>query len=164
MTILKEQIRCDKLLTIISKALKVGYKDPDTNQIVKTDIGTPQGSVLSPLLANVVLHEMDKYIMEEVVEKNTIGKRRRTNPEYNKIAVVRDPRKKYYHEVTPEERREALNKLSNPGPLRTIPRMDPLDPNYRRAMYVRYADDFVILFEGPKETALTIKEDVGNFL
>ena len=158
MEIIRKEISCDKMITIISKSLKVGYRDPKTKKIVKTEIGTPQGSVLSPLLANIVLHEMDKYIMEQIVSKNTIGKRRKTNPEYNRIAVVRDPRKKYYHEATPEQRAEALNKL------RTIPRMDTSDPNYRRTMYVRYADDFVVLYEGPKDMTLKFKENIRDFL
>jgi hypothetical protein len=158
MEIIKKEISCDKMITIISKSLRVGYKDPKTKEIAKTDIGTPQGSVLSPLLANVVLHEMDKYITEQIVSKNTLGKRRKTNPEYNKIAVIRDPRKKYYHEATPEQREEALKKL------RTIPRMNTSDPNYRRTMYVRYADDFVILYEGPKDATIRFKENIRNFL
>jgi group II intron reverse transcriptase/maturase len=157
--LLKKDIKCDKLLAVILKSLKGGYQDPDTKgRIVKTEIGTPQGSVVSPLLANIVLHELDKYVMEEIVATNTVGRRRRTNPVYNKIAVIRDPRKKYSYEATPQERKDALDLM------RRVPRMDPYDPNYRRAMYVRYADDFVVLFEGPKAEAEIIKQKIGSFL
>jgi hypothetical protein len=48
--------------------------------------------------------------------------------------------------------------------MRDIPRMDVNDPNYRRSMYIRYADDFVYLYEGPKIEALKIKETIKIFL
>lgn len=45
-----------------------------------------------------------------------------------------------------------------------IPRMDPQDPNYRRSMYIRYADDFVFLLEGPKSEALEIQNIIKKVL
>nr|QBM31539.1 hypothetical protein [Arthrobotrys musiformis] len=153
--LLERQIKCDKILTIIKKTLSVGYKDPINKQITKTDIGTPQGSVLSPLLANIVLHELDKFVHDIIIPENHRGTRRKTNPMYNKIISVRDTNNP---NSTKEEREKAL-KLC-----RTIPRNDPLDPNYRRSLFLRYADDFVFLFEGPKHEAQLIKEKITKFL
>ncbi|KAH0602352.1 uncharacterized protein H6S33_008827 [Morchella sextelata] len=48
--------------------------------------------------------------------------------------------------------------------MRTLPRMDPYDKDFRRTMYIRYADDFVILFEGPKSEIADIKEKIKTFL
>lgn len=158
MNLLKERITCEKFLHLVKKSLRAGYKDPLTNKIVKPEIGTPQGSVLSPLLVNIVLHELDKYITLDLIPSNHKGIRRRNNPSYDKIAVLRDPRKPYFHKISSQERELALSKL------RSIPRGDPRDPNFRRCMYVRYADDFVILFEGPKSEALLIKKQVKSFL
>ena len=86
MEILKRRVKCERTLTLVHKALKVGYIDPDTKQLVRSKIGTPQGSVLSPLLANIVLHELDEYLANELMPKYNRGKRRRTNPEYNAVA------------------------------------------------------------------------------
>ena len=158
MDLLAKKIRCEKFLSLVKKSLKAGYKDPETQAILKPNIGTPQGSVLSPLLANIVLHELDEYVTTHIIPNYTKGRRRRTNPEYNKLAVLRDPRKKYYQSSTPEERAEALKAM------RSIPRNDPKDPNFRRSMYLRYADDFVILLEGPKAECFTIKEHIKSFL
>lgn len=95
MKVLSEKIKCERLLSLISHALKAGHIDPDSKRHVPSTEGTPQGSVMSPLLANMVLHIFDIFATR-LVEENTAGKRRKTNPEYNKLAVIRDPRKRYY--------------------------------------------------------------------
>lgn len=158
MRIIKTIIKCDRFLGLLTSALEVGYFDPKTKKHVKTEVGTrtPQGSVLSPLLANIVLHEFDKFLMERVLPKYNRGNRRRTNPEYNAVAVIRDPMK--HHNATPLERDEALTLM------RRLPRYVVKDQNYRRSMYVRYADDFVFLLEGQKAEALNIKEEIKLFL
>ncbi|KAL7267804.1 hypothetical protein RUND412_009593 [Rhizina undulata] len=122
-------------------------------------MSTPQGSVLTPLLANIVLHEFDKYMVDVTLPENTRGKRRRTNPLYNALAAIRNPSKKYYWEATPEEPRceKALEMM------RTLPRMDPFDKDFRRAMYIRYADDFIVPFEGPKSETYKIREKIQTF-
>uniref|UniRef100_UPI0022388067 reverse transcriptase domain-containing protein n=1 Tax=Ramaria rubella TaxID=113071 RepID=UPI0022388067 len=157
LNILKRDIICDKFLTIINKSLTAGYRDPETGKYVKSKIGSPQGSVLSPLLSNIVLHEFDKYIMEVTIPENTKGLRRKTNPEYNKLISQRYIRGNYQ---TPNEQTRviALKKM------REIPRMDPLDPTFRRAMYLRYADDFVILLEGNKSEAILIRQQIQQIL
>ena len=46
----------------------------------------------------------------------------------------------------------------------TMPSMDVNDPNYRRLKYVRYADDFLLGFIGPRSEAEEIKQHLGRFL
>lgn len=152
--LLKQKIICDRTLELVKKALIVGYLDPKSKKITKTNIGTPQGSVLSPLLANIVLHELDNYLTEEIIPLYHRGKSRRTNPEYNALAHIRHTKRN----ASQTEKVEALSKM-----LMTS-RMDPQDPNYRRSMYIRYADDFVYLFEGPLLEAKAIKENIKSAL
>ena len=152
MRCLRERIKCDKFLTIVRKSLKAGYLDPETNRITKPDIGTPQGSVLSPLLSNIVLHQFDKFMMKELIPSYHKGGRRRTNPAYNKFWSAR------YKSTNEVGKAEALRQMT------LTPRMDPQDPNFRRMLYVRYADDFVILTEGPKSDTSHIKTKVKEFL
>jgi hypothetical protein len=45
-----------------------------------------------------------------------------------------------------------------------IPSIDTEDPKYRRLRYVRYADDFLLGFIGPKSEAEEIKKEIGRFL
>ena len=155
MNLITKEIKCDRTLSLIRQALSVGYLEPKTKQITKSKFGTPQGSILSPLFANIVLHELDKYLYEVVIPQFHKGRRRRTNPAYNAIAYIRNTKNPIASEL---EKAEALVNM------RKVPRMDLQDPNYRRSMYIRYADDFVYLLEGPKVEAMTIKEMVKTFL
>lgn len=51
---LKKRIGDKRVLRLISKWLKTGYIE--NGKRVRQEIGTPQGSVISPLLANIYLH------------------------------------------------------------------------------------------------------------
>jgi len=149
--LIKNKIVCDRFLSLVHQALKLGYIDPKTLQQQQ------QGSVLSPLFANIVLHELDKFLVEKIIPESTKGLRRITNPEYNAIAYARDPKNS---KSSIEEKLEALRLMRN------IPGMDMLrrDPNYRRSMYIRYLGDFVYLFEGPKKEAFKLKKLIKDFL
>lgn len=84
MEIIQEKVKCDKTLQLIRKSLTAGYIDPTTGDRIKSDIGTPQGSVLSPLLANIVLDKFDTYI-EKLKSKFETGKKRSRNKEYDSL-------------------------------------------------------------------------------
>jgi group II intron reverse transcriptase/maturase len=154
MNLIKREIICDRTLGLIMKALTVGFVDQKSKQITRSKVGTPQGSVLSPLLANIVLNELDTYLVNSIIPENQRGKRRKTNPIYDALSNIRYIKKS----ATPEEKELALKKML------MIPRMDNKDPGYRRSMYIRYADDFVFLFEGPISECKVIKEKIKSFL
>lgn len=151
---MQKEIKCAKTLDLINRALTIGYIDRKSKRRYTSDIGTPQGSILSPLLANIVLHELDKFATEVLIPKYHRGGRRRTNPVYNKLVHIRYTKK----DASEEERRMALKMMHK------TPRMDNYDPGYRRSMYVRYADDFVFLIEGPRTEAVSIKEEIKKSL
>lgn len=78
MTVLGRYITCEKTLALIKSGLKAGYiKMGDI--VVNESQGTPQGSVVSPLLCNIFLHEFDMFV-DELIKENTKGKSRRKNP------------------------------------------------------------------------------------
>ena len=155
MELIKKYIKCDRTLSLIKQALTVGYLDPKTKQITKAKVGTPQGSVLSPLLANIVLHELDKYLNEIIIPEFYRGRRRITNPTYNTLAYLRHPRNTF---ASIKDKEDALKQM------RSVSIMDAKYPGYRRSMYIRYADDFIYLLEGPITEARQIKEKIKTFL
>jgi hypothetical protein len=152
-SLLSRNIHDKRFLKLVKQMLQAGYTDDW--QYHRSYSGTPQGGIVSPLLANIVLHELDCYVEDELQPLFTAGKRRKSNREYNRLweekrkAKVRGDRKRY-------------QELS--GQLRQTPRYDPNDPVYRRLRYVRYADDFLLGFIGPKNEARHIKTLIGVHL
>jgi ubiquinol-cytochrome c reductase cytochrome b subunit len=149
MKIIRKRMDCTKTLALIRSALKAGYMIPDVP--LTGDVGTPQGSVISSLLCNIYLHELDLF-MEDQMQMLNIGKRRRRNPEYSKFA-----NKLAYTTLIPE--RIKLRKL-----MKKVPSGDPMDPNFIRVKYVRYADDFIISVLGPHKLAVNVKQRMEEFV
>jgi hypothetical protein len=153
MDIISTKIGDKRFLELIKKFLTAGVK-LESGIISKKNIGLPflyGGEILSPILANIVLDEFDKFI-EKTKLKFEKGKKRSSNPEYNKIKHLRNKTK------TLIERKEHLDIL------RTIPIGNPLDTNFKRMAYIRYANEFVILIEGNKNDAINIKNIAREFL
>jgi group II intron reverse transcriptase/maturase len=151
MKIISKRIDCAKTLALIRSALKAGYMVPDVPLAQTGDVGTPQGSVISPLLCNIYMHELDLF-MENQMQMLNIGKRRRQNPQYskylNKLA-----------KTTLISERIKLRKL-----MKKVPSRDPMDPKMIRVKYVRYADDFIISVLGPYKLAVDVKQRIEVFL
>jgi hypothetical protein len=107
------------------------------------------------LLANIYLHELDRYIEDELVPQYTCGKKRATNPEYQWLdSSIRRARKRGDRQAVQEFERQR----------RQIPSQNTYDPYYRRLNYVRYADDFLLGFIGSKAEAKSIKDAIDVFL
>ena len=151
--ILRRDIHDGRLIQLIDRFLKAGYIEGW--QYHKTYSGTPQGDVLSPLLSNIYLNELDRFIEDKLMPQYNRGKRRRANPEYKRL-TTRIQR----HRRNDELDEARLLELQR----RQLPSVDPFDPNYRRLKYVRYADDWLIGFIGPKAEAQEIKEKIREFL
>ena len=60
--LLSNKIKDARITKLIYKLLKAGYLEDW--QYHKTYSGTPQGGIISPLLANIYLHELDKFVMK----------------------------------------------------------------------------------------------------
>lgn len=154
--IISKEIRCEKTLKLINSGLNAGYVELG-NLHNNLEEGTPQGSILSPLLCNIYFHELDKY-MECIKIEHGCGINRGTNKEYEKLAYkVIDMRKKDQDTSNKVEYLDLMSKLLNTPSKRQ-------DGTYVRIHYVRYADDFVIGVEGSYEIIKTIHDKVRTFI
>ncbi len=113
------------------------------------------GGVFSPLLSNLVLDRLDKFVEQRLIPANTRGRRRKTNPPYVALSVAACRARKAGDRKWAWELTKAYQAL---------PSRDTADPNFRRLWYVRYADDFLLGFIGPKAEALDIKRQLATFL
>ncbi|MFD8338959.1 reverse transcriptase domain-containing protein [Streptomyces solisilvae] len=151
--ILAEKIHDNRFLRLIRNMLKAGYlEDWDYHETLS---GVPQGGTVSPILSNIYLHKLDEFVEQELIPQYTRGATRAANPAYRQVdALLRRARRRGDRA---EARRLALE-------MRTLPSTDPMDAGYRRLKYIRYADDHLLGFTGPKAEAEEIKAKLARFL
>lgn len=164
--ILRRRIADENFIALMWKFLKAGYMEQWTYK--RTYSGTPQGSGISPLLANIYLNELDVF-MEQYKENFDKGEKNKHHAEYMRVAGrlkrLRNKNANKWEELDKAEKAKAL-KMQNEirGQLRNLPSKEPFDPEYRRLQYCRYADDFIISVIGSKEEAEVVKSDIKQFL
>jgi len=167
MDTLSEKIDDDRFLALIRKMLRSGFlEDWKYN---KTYSGTPQGGVISPILANIYLDKLDRYLDEECTKFHRGNKGRRQTDEYNRKANAVRYRRRRLDEVNPPagspEREEMLQKLKVAQlEMMNEPATVHDDPDFKRLRYCRYADDFVLGLTGSKEEAEQVMVKVKDFL
>ena len=166
MHILRKRIADEHFIGLLWKFLKAGYME-DWNYH-NTYSGTPQGSIISPILANIYMNELDNY-MQEYANRFNCGERRKINPAFKKkldICRGKEQRLKRNAAKMSDEEKERLTAEIKElrRSLRSMPYSDQMDENYKRVFYVRYADDFLIGVIGSKADAEQIKKDVGSFI
>lgn len=157
--LLSNKIKDARITKLIYKFLKAGYLE--NWQYHKTYSGTPQGGIISPLLANIYLHELDKFVMKLKFEFDTPGVGQIT-PEYREL---HNEIKRLSHrltKVTGEEREMVLAEYKpKRQKLMTIPCTAQTD---KKLKYVRYADDFLIAVKGNREDCQWIKSKLAEFI
>lgn len=161
--ILAERIKDERFLRLIRKFLRAGYLE--NWQYHNTYSGTPQGGIISPILANIYLDKLDRF-MEELKKRFDMGDFRAINPPAYEIEKKRGVAAKNLRRASSEAEKQALTaKIRAMDKARLlIPHSDPFDECYKRLQYVRYADDFIIGVIGSKEDAQEIKALVKAFV
>lgn len=161
--ILRERISDDRFIRLIRKFLKAGYVEDWTFH--NTYSGMPQGGIVSPILANIYLDKLDKYV-KEYIRHFDMRTKRRPGKESNDLANERKRTVRKLKKV-----KDGTEKAALVARLKAIeqeraafPSGDEMDGSYRRLKYIRYADDFILGVIGSKEDALRIKEDIKSFL
>jgi hypothetical protein len=141
------------MLELIRGLLKAGYMEDW--RYYDTLSGSPQGGIISPLLANIYLNELDRYVEDTLIPAYTRGKWRKVNPDYSRFGSM----------ITAAEKRGDLIEVSRlRRERRKVISKQPVDPSYRRLRYIRYADDILLGFVGPKYEAEEIRQRIGDFL
>jgi Type II intron maturase/Reverse transcriptase (RNA-dependent DNA polymerase) len=117
--------------------------------------GAPQGGTASPVLSNIYLDRLDRFVEEHLLPEYNRGGPRRKNPAY---LVIKS-------QIEKAQRRgdhQAVRLLKQQR--RQLPSGDPNDPGFRRLKYVRYCDDFLLGFAGPRREAEEITSRIRQFL
>ena len=163
--ILRKRIDDEAFISLMWKFLKAGYMEQW--QYHMTYSGTPQGSGMSPILANIYLNELDRYMGEY---KARFYKPTRTaNPAHrnmaSKIFCYKAKSDKVWDDLSVEEKKECARTLRQMrSEQRKLPTHPVQETSYKAIQYVRYADDFIVGVIGSHEDAKKLKQDLTVFL
>lgn len=170
-SLLKKHFNETRFFNLYWKLVKAGYVEWDTNKIklISTDVGVPQGSIIGPILSNLVLHELDLYV-EELMKKLE-DKRKgivayKTNPKYHSLVNRNYLLKKKIEKLidkkidTSELRKEYTENIKKRNKIKSTIH----NPDYTKISYVRYADDWVLGVWGTHKMATNLKHLIGDFL
>jgi group II intron reverse transcriptase/maturase len=150
---LAESIHDQRFLRLVRNMITAGYLEDWIWH--ETLSGAPQGGVASPILSNIYLHRLDRFVETVLIPEYSRGRRRARNPAYRKVE----------QEIARARRRgDRVLVRSHYRRLHSLPSQDPDDPGYRRLRYCRYADDTLLGFAGPKAEAEQIKQRLAQFL
>ena len=159
--LLRKRIRDEAFISLMWKFLRAGYMEQWTYH--ETYSGSPQGSGVSPILANIYLNELDEFMakMKYSFDKGDSGNRK-VHKDHDK---VRWAYRKAQRNLETERKEANLTAFKEAGKVMlSTPHLDEMDKNYKRLQYNRYADDFLIAVTGSEQDAENIKERVRRFL
>jgi len=168
--LLKKEISSKPFIDLYWKAVKSHYINPVNKVEEFTTLGVPQGGVLSPMLSNIYLHELDKFMQIKVEKSKKSGPTSRDHPEYKKVHTKISNMRQYF--LPTYRRNRSLTKEQEQERLKEILKLEKVRAKYPsktqgsgyRMYYVRYADDFLIGVNGPRRIAEELKQELQTFL
>jgi group II intron reverse transcriptase/maturase len=155
LSIIRRDIHDGRFVKLIEGLLQAGYMEDW--KYYDTLSGTPQGGIISPLLANIYLNELDRFVEDTLIPTYTRGEKRKPDRRWKRLCDLIYRKRK---SENPDSK--GIKQLLRAR--RKLPAVDPYDPGYRRLRYIRYADDFLLGFVGPKKEAEAIRQRLGEFL
>jgi hypothetical protein len=190
MEIVEAKIKDRNFTKLIWKALRAGYLEEEAETIQHSIAGTPQGSIITPILANVYLDQLDRYVEALAKEfDNGGGKNWRVFRRKSASAPGGGGRQRALR-ASPARRdhhgpysKDPLMKIAKArGDMKTVSMgknrmvlsykhlssvdwsVSLRDPSYRRMVYCRYADEWIIGIRGSHRNACEILDRVREFL
>lgn len=142
------------------KMLKAGYMEQWTYH--HTYSGTPQGSGVSPILANIYLNELDEFLKEYQLQFKVGTSKRKPNKEYGRVQGRYAKQKELLRQTRTKE--SVGNFKAAQQELLHTPYYPNIDPGYKTLQFNRYADDFVVGIIGSRKDAERVKTDIRDFL
>lgn len=152
MILLSKKIRDQRFLQLIRKCLNAGYFDFRVHKIDL--VGTPQGNIISPILANIFLHELDKFVME--LKKNfdsRVPRNRRTTEYWQAQYKLRVAKRDIKDKKEIKKHIKALQSTQ----------AKKLDDTTKKIMYIRYADDWILAVNGTYTETKCIFNKIKDF-
>jgi len=153
LSILGDKIHDGRFLRLMKGLFEAGYVEEWTYHATLS--GTPQGGVVSPILSNIYLDRLDRFVERTLLQAHNRGTRRKENRRYART----QRRARHLASMGRMEEARALRRQAQ-----VMPAVEPTDLDYRRLRYLRYADDFLLGFTGPRSEAEEIKSQLGEFL
>ncbi len=157
--VINSKIKDARLIKLIYKFLKAGYMEDWTYH--NTYSGTPQGGIISPLFANIYLHELDKFVEQLKKDFDKAPKMVFTS-EYNSLVWKRKTISEKINSASEEEKSELVSEYKEFS--KRLVKTPSKSNTDKKIKYIRYADDFIIAVNGSKENCLIIKQKLSDFI
>ena len=142
-------------MSLPGRAAPGPFQPPVAESDVEAEVIYCVGGVVSPVLSNIYLDRLDTYIEQTLLPAHNRGARRTPYRPYMGLW-------QRAWRLEQQGDREAGRTLRKQ--MKTMPSRNPGDPGYRRLLYCRYADDWLLGFTGPRQEAEQIKARIGEFL